>query len=689
MNKIIASSSLLLAAAGALAQEGPPREAIEEIIVTGEFRDTAVDALPASVSVLRREQVEARSARHLDEILALAPNVNLAGGSARSRFFQIRGIGERGQFVEPLNPSVGLIVDGVDLSTAASAATLFDVEQVEIFRGPQGTRYGANALAGLINVRTRAPTEELEASAGMDAANYGGRTLTGTVSGPLGERVAARFGAQQHSSDGFIENAFLGRADTNERDELTVRGKLRWLPGEHLSVDALLGFVDIDNGYDAFSLDNDRTTLSDEPGRDAQESVFAGVDVAWDGADAFILEATAASAGADSVYGYDEDWTFAGFHPFGYSSTDYYLRDRQTLTTELRFLSKDAGRAFGGSTDWVAGIYALDSDVDLTREYTFFAEPFRSAFAMDRRAVFGQLESALTPQTTLTAGLRYERHRSRYADSEGVAFAPEDDLVGWRLSVDRDFDGGLMGYASLTRGYKAGGFNTDGTLDADLRQYDPETLTNVEIGLKGDFREARLEARLALFYMARDDVQIASSVTRVREDGSAEFIAFIGNASEGTNSGVEAELALAATDRLELAASLGLLDSKYESFVNAAGRDLHGREQAHAPGYQFALSARYAFAESWYAHVSAEGRDAFYFSATHDLRSESYALLNATVGFARGPWDVRLWGRNLTDEDTFIRGYFFGNDPRVDYAERGYTQLGEPRRVGVSVVRTL
>ena len=660
---------------------------VEEIVVTGEFRDAALDDLPASVSVLQREDLEARAARHLDEALALAPNVNVAGGSARSRFFQIRGIGERGQFVEPLNPSVGLIVDGVDLSNAASAATLFDVEQVEVFRGPQGTRYGANALAGLINVRTRAPSDEFEASAGLEAANYSASTLYGAVSGPVGERVALRLAAQQHDSDGFMDNAYLSRDDTNARDELSLRGKLKWLAGEHVAVDAVLAYTDLDDGYDAFSLDNDRTTLSDEPGRDAQESVFSSIDMRWDGAAAFAIEAQAANARSDAVYGYDEDWTFVGFHPFGYASTDYYFRDRRTSTAEIKLLSKDAGRVFGGSTDWVAGIYALDSDVDLTREYTFFTSPFTSTFAMHRVALFGQLESALTPQTTLTTGLRYERHRARYADSASVAFAPEDDLVGWRISLDHRLTDALMGYVAATRGYKAGGFNTDGTLDSDLREYDPETLVSLELGLKGSFLDARLATRLALFHMSRDDVQIASSVTRVRSDGSAEFIAFIGNAAEGTNSGLELELAFAVTERLELSASLGVLESEYESFINAAGQDLDGREQAHAPGHQFTLGARYAFPNAWYAELTAEGRDGFYFSDSHDTRAPSYELVNAAVGFTRGSWDVNLWGRNLTDEDTFTRGYFFGNDPRLDYAERSYVQLGEPRRVGVSIAR--
>jgi outer membrane receptor protein involved in Fe transport len=682
MPRILISFALSLAAAWAFGQDG-----LEEVVVTGEFREAPLDELPASISVLKAGAVEARGARHLEEALPLAANVNMAGGSSRSRFFQIRGIGERGQFSEPLNPSVGLVVDGVDLSAAAAAAALSDIEQIEIFRGPQGTRYGANALAGLINVKTREPGDRFEGRLGLDIANYDAMTLNGVLSGPLSERVAGRVSVQQHSSDGFIENTYLGRDDTNERDELALRGKLRWQAGEFVTVDALLGYVDIDNGYDAFSLDNDRYTRSDEPGRDAQETVFGSLDLSWDRAEAFGVDASLATARSDSLYSYDEDWTFAGFHPFGYASVDSYARDRRTLTGEVRVLSKQTGRIFGDSTAWTGGLYVLDSEVDLVRDYTFLGAPFTSGFAIERLALFGQFETELTASTRLTTGLRLERHGSDYLDSEGVAFSPNDNLLGWRMSLDRDLSDAVMAYVTLSRGYKAGGFNTDGTLDADLRQYEPETLLNLELGLKGRFLEERLSARITVFHMQRDDVQIASSTSRLRPNGSTEFIDFIGNAAEGRNSGVEAEVVFDAGQGLQLSASLGLLESEYESFVNAAGQNLDGREQAHAPGHQFAVSARRVFAAGWYVQLSIEGRDAFYFSDSHDVRSRSYEILNASVGFTLGAWEARLWGRNLSDEDSFVRGYFFGNDPRDGYAGNAYTQLGEPRRIGIGLSR--
>ena len=160
---------------------------LEEIVVTADFRNTNLMETSTSISVLGEPLIFERGAQHLEEILGVAPNVNYASGTSRARYFQIRGVGDRSQFQEPLNASVGLLVDGVDFSGIGSLGTTFDVEQVEILRGPQGTLHGANALAGLISINSHAPTEEpyhyLEGSAG-DYDSYG---LGGVSSGIPGE----------------------------------------------------------------------------------------------------------------------------------------------------------------------------------------------------------------------------------------------------------------------------------------------------------------------------------------------------------------------------------------------------------------------------------------------------------------------------------------------------------------------
>lgn len=665
--------------------------ALEEIVVTGELRESTLMRAPVSVSVIDDVEIQRRNATHLEELLNVAPNVNYASGASRARFFQIRGIGERGQYAEPLNPSVGVILDDVDLSGAATAATLFDVRQVEVFRGPQSGRYGANALAGLIVLRSNAPTDTPEAYVEAEAGDYGTRRLGAVVSGPLVDgTLSGRLAVQRHVSDGYIHDAFLSRHDTNDQDETTARARLRWTPTDRVTADLTLARIRIHNGYDAFTLDNSRTTLSDQPGRDEQDSTLGSLRVIADSGRGFDVEAIAALSDSRIDYGYDEDWTFVGFSPDGYSSTDRYLRDRRTHSLEVRLVSNDSGRLFGGTTRWLLGVYDHHRDMDLTRLYTFLAGPFDSRYRTDRTALYGQLEIDLSSSLRLITALRREWRSANYRDSDGVRFDPDEQLWGGRIGLEWQLADDLMAYATVSRGYKAGGFNTDGTLDADLRRYDPEYALNYEAGLKGRFADGRVRARLATFWMDRRDQQVSTSLVRVRGDGSSEFIAYVGNAASGTNQGMEAEFDWQATDTLTLSGSLGLLRTQFDRFVNSAGQDLSGRDQAQAPHYQFHLAADWRWPGGWFARLESEGRDAFFWSDSHDEKSKPYALYAARAGWSRGHFEVALFGRNLGDKDYGVRGFGgFGNDPRNGYAPGEYIQLGAPRTFGVSARVTL
>ena len=657
---------------------------LEEIIVTADFRQAAVDDIPASIAVVDADVMARKNAQHLEDILLNTPNVNLASGASRARFIQIRGIGERGQFSEPLNASVGVMIDGVDFSGIGTAGMLYDMAQVEVLMGPQGTRYGSNALAGLINMQTKAPQPETEYGVQLQAANAGERGVAGFLTGPATDDLFFRVSGQQLESDGFSNNLFLGRP-TNTREETTLRGKFRWLMTDTEKLDFTAAMIDLDNGYDAFSLDNMRDTLSDEPGFDCQDSKLASLNFTTSRFAPFALEVLGGFAVSDIAYGYDEDWVYTGFHPFEYSSTDKYYRDRETISGEVRLVSSDVGALLGGRTSWVAGIYSLHQDVDLARDYTFLPALFTSRFIIDRLAVYADTTTVLTDNFSLDIGLRSERFSAEYQDSNGLAFSPNDDLFGGKISLNYALPDSSLLYASASRGYKSGGFNTDGSLDADLREFNAETLWNYEAGFKGLLLDNRLQLQAALFWMDRDDVQISSSTVRVRDNGSAEFIDFIGNAAGGTNRGLEISAQWQSADHWSLYGNLGLLDADYEDFINSNGDNLDGRQQAHAPDYQYTLGMVYDFDANLSLDVNVQGRDAFYFSDSHDARSDSYALLNASLRYQRDAMTLTLWGRNLTDEDTFVRGFYFGNDPRDDYTARGYTQLGEPVRYGLTV----
>ncbi len=688
---------IALSYVGSTAQAQTPQ--LEEIIVSAEFRKTSLQNQSASTSVVSADSIAQRAAQHLEEILNLAPNVNFASGASRSRFYQIRGIGERSQFQEPLNPSIGFVIDGIDFSGLGTAGTLFDVEQVEVLRGPQGTLHGANALAGLINISTADPTSEPFAKIALGTSEYASLNAGFVGSGPLlTDELLYRLSLHTLRSDGFIENDFSGKDDTNNRDETTIRGKLRWLPNEDNSVDLTAMYVDIDNGYDAFSLDNNRHTLSDEPGRDIQET--SALSVVWNSqADKLDLEATVTAASTETDYGYDEDWTFVGIAPdLEYSSTDQYLRDRNSYSAEIRALSNEQSRVLAGTSDWVLGLYYLGDREDLSRRYTFNAQDFESRYDTDTFAIFGQLDTQLSEQLSIITGLRVENRQTQYSDNNSVDTNLDKSLWGGKLVLEYTLDNDGLAYAGVSRGYRAYGINAqilasiNSTDDPNVRNqlqgvqdYDDEHLLNYEAGYKASYLENRLRSRLAVFYMDRQDQQLKGSFLVHREDGSTAFIDYTNNTAKGNNYGLELELEWLVTEDLNLYANLGLLETEFEDYLTADGLDLSGREQAHAPAYQYAVGGSYNLGGGFYIRADLEGKDDYFVSDSHNSKAPSHNLLHMRAGYAAQQWSVAVWARNLTDEEYFVRGFRFGNDPRNGYITDSYFQLGDPRVVGVSL----
>ena len=336
---------------------------LDEIIVTANFRTISAQNTAASLSIVSEEALSERSAKHLEDVLTIAPNVNSAAGASRGRFFQIRGIGERSQFKEPLDSSVGLIVDGVDFSNLGLAGNVYDVQQVEILRGSQGTTFGSSALAGLINIRSGVPTEAFEGQVDLGAGNYGSHSLGMIVSGPISETLLGRVAVNKVTGDGYIKNDFSNRDDTNNIDELLIRTKLNWSPIDTLDIGLTAVYIDADNGYNAFSLENTRHTRSDEPGHDRQESIAIALQSTWDGSAAYVLETQITVEDSKLEYGFDWDWS--DFNTAGVRGFENNARDREAKSADIRLLSKPGNEIFNGAS-WVGGVYIYDRKVDLS-----------------------------------------------------------------------------------------------------------------------------------------------------------------------------------------------------------------------------------------------------------------------------------------------------------------------------------
>jgi iron complex outermembrane receptor protein len=690
------AAALTLLPISALAKPLAPESTIEEIVVTSDFRDSTLLRTPASVTVLDSAAIAQRQARHLEQVLNLAPNVNFSSGASRGRFVQIRGIGERSQFIEPLNPSVGTLVDGIDFTGIAGAATTMDVAQIELLRGPQGTLYGANALAGLINIRSNQPSEQLQGNMQVSVGDYDTRTISAAVGGPISDSLGYRLAAQQHSSDGYIENDFLRRNDTNNIDELSLRTILDWRASDDLDLKLTLFHVDADNGYDAFSLDNTRHTLSDTPGHDRHKATAAAVESSWQGADNFKLISLLSFADNDLEYGYDEDWAFPDIctgqpcEGWEYNSADNYARQRDNASVDIKLVSEPEALIFNGSSDWVVGVYWRDQDEQLLREQTGNND-FFSDFDTSNKALYAQLDTALSDSLTLISGLRVENREATYSDSDLVAHSVDESLWGGRLALQYQLTANRMIYGLVSRGYKAGGVNSNPSLTSEDREFDTELMWNFEAGLKGRWLDDRLQAQVAAFYQNRDDIQIKQSLVQSRDDSNAvDFTDYFGNAASGANFGLEVEFNWLATESLVWFGTLGLLSADYDIPLSD---DLNNRQQAQAPNYQFALGGSYQVNDGLSVSIDIEGKDKFYLSSGHNEQTQSYELLNARLNYALGSWELSLWGRNLTDKDVIVRGFnfagftgneFYGNDPRKFYATEAYYQFGEPRMYGIS-----
>ncbi len=662
---------------------------IEEIIVSADLRDSKLLESAASITVINNQAILQRQARHLEQLLNLAPNVNFSSGASRGRFIQIRGIGERSQFIEPLNPSVGIMVDGIDFTGIAGAATTMDIQQVEILRGPQGTLYGANALAGLVSLQAVQPSQQAQGNLEIVLADYNSQTLSAGFGGPVNENIGYRIAVQKHSSDGYIDNDFLNRSDTDNIDELSLRSIIDWQASPDTSLKLTVFHVDADNGYDAFSLDNSRHTLSDNPGQDRHEATAVAVQSSWQGNQSFELASTLSYANNNLEYGFDEDWTYSDICVDfacifdGYASVDNYTRDSDNSSLDVRLISKDGGQIFNDTTDWVLGAYWREQDEQLLRQYSFAVGDFTSDFETSNRAVYAQLDSHLSSALTLVTGIRLENREADYSDSELVAHGVDEDLWGGRVALQYKTAPDTMLYGLVSRGYKAGGVNSDPALDAAEREFDTEQMWNFETGIKGLWLEGSLQAQLAVFYQLRDDIQIKQSLVQPIEDTNAtSFTDYFGNAAQGSNFGAELEFNWLATDTMALFGSVGLLKTEYDTPLSET---LDSREQAHAPSYQFALGASLQMTDTLALTVDVEGKDEFFLSSRHSAQTQSYELLNANMTYDTGDWQLSLWGRNLTDEDVIVRGFgSFGNDPRKGYITEPYYQFGAPRVFGLS-----
>jgi len=656
---------------------------LDTVKVSADFRQLDLMQIPSAITVVDENAIKQRNADHLESILSLAPNVNFAAGSSRGRFFQIRGIGERSQFVDPINPSVGLFIDGIDMTGLGSTASTFDIQQVEILRGPQGTAFGANALAGAINIKSNQPTKETKGYIEAKAGNYKTQAIGGAISGSLSEKLTAKISVQSNTSDGYIENDFLNRKDTNNTDEQTVKSSLKW--SEDLSSYQLnLLHVKTDNGYDAFTIDNTRNTQSDEPGKDSINMTGISLQTSNSNNPSFTVESNTEFSKSDSIYSYDYDWMNLGYR--GNPDTDFEKFDRNSTngSVDIRLLSSPNSRIFDNSTDWITGAYTKKNKQELTKtriKNDVLNTNYSNEYNSTSTAIYSELTSFLSSTTHITYGFRVEDWNSNHTDSENFDRKLSEVLYGGKASLNSILNDNLF-YINISRGYKAGGFNSDNSLEEELIEFKTEYNLSTELGLKSILLSDRLKTNIAAFYISRKDMQTNNSHT---PDNGANYIIAINNAASGVNYGIEAEGSYLFSKNTTFNLALGLLETKISDYIQPyTNIDISGRNQSHSPSYSFSASVDFNITHQINTSIEIEGKDKFFFSDSHDAQSESYELLNASINYLSNKWSISLTGKNLTDEKVETRGFSgWIQDPLETINPGKYTQFGSPRLVAL------
>ncbi len=690
--KISSLLAALLSANSTLAQENTPVE-LDTVKVSADFRELDLQQIPSAITVVGEDDIKKRNADHLESILSLAPNVNYSAGASRGRYFQIRGIGERSQFIDPVNHSVGLIVDGIDMTGLGGAASLFDTEQVEIFRGPQGTAFGANALAGLINIKSTAASSD----AGYISAKvgeYNSQNLSAAFGEKLTDNLSARVAVQSNTSDGYMENDHLNKKDTSGFDEQALKAKLAW-ESKTAEYNLNLFHINTNNGYDAFTIDNSRTTQSDQPGKDKIEANAFSVQTSNFDSSNYILETNTEYSKSNSFYSYDFDWMNVGYRGNTYVDYEEFARDTEKASIDIRMLSKPSLNLFNSTTSWVAGLYnrLFAESLNQARIGNYKNGTFDSKLDAQSTAIYTELKTTVSPTISLTYGVRVENWNSDFSTSNNFTDDHSEVLYGGKIGIDYMLTPNHMPYASISRGYKAGGFNSDPNkaLPSDLITYDTEYNWATEVGLKSSTLNDTLTSRIALFHIVRENQQVKNSTVR---DNGATFIDSINNAASGKNYGLEVESSWSVSESITWNASIGIIETEINGFavnVDTDGDwvvdtsvDKSGRNQSHAPSYTFATSLEVALTNSITTSVEVEGKDEFYFSDSHDAQSESYELIHASITYTQANWNIALIGKNLTDEDVETRGFSgWVQDPMGVYTPDKYVQFGEPRLISI------
>lgn len=679
---------------------------IEEITVTAQKRAESLQDVPIAITAFNQGMLKEAGIEGIDNVAQFTPGFSMTSYNKSTPQPYIRGIGTNASGAGD-DASVAMFVDDVYISRAgAYDSNLFDLERVEVLRGPQGTLYGKNVVGGALNITTRKPnTEEFEASIRVDTGNYSKRGLQAFMTGPLSETLAGKVSFSTAQRDGFVENTLTGN-ELRDEDSQSARAGLVWDASETLSVswnwDASKvresGVGRVFNGEPLFAFPALTPSRNDRDKTDTQNDGYTDRDVSGTSVK---VEWEQDYGTWTSVTGYrTSDYEFvddlvpalevSGFN-LNYL-TNYTEEQEKQFSQELRLASNS-----DGDLEWTAGLYYFKDDIDRLERWDSLGlgGGIGQADATNKtesKAAFGQLSYNLE-DWRFTVGGRYTRESKEatliatgaepfYLGIAGAFNAKADESwsnFSGKFSVDYMGLENTLIYLSMSEGFKSGAFNSiAGTKIGAETALDPELATQIELGLKSQWFDDRLRVNAVLFDIDYEDLQVFHTVG---------LDTFVENAGQATSKGAELEVIALPVEGLELSASYSYLDASYDEFVSG-GVDNSGNKLTRAPKNAYTLSSSYfmPLGDSGELNFRLDyvNQGELYIAASNSdiSKIDGYELFNARVAFqsADETWELALWGKNLTDEEYSVT--------TADLSVLGSIAtsdiLGNPRTYGVT-----
>ncbi|WP_321494065.1 TonB-dependent siderophore receptor [uncultured Desulfobacter sp.] len=673
------------------------KKTLETVTVTAQKRKEDVQEVTSSITVLSDVTIEDASIETTKDIWRYVPNMATTSTGSRSHWSRIkmRGI-TNAAFGDP---AVALYIDDVSYAGLyAFDSPLFDIQRIEVLKGPQGTLYGKNTEGGAINIITKPPGNEFEANVGAEIGDYDKRRINACVSAPLVDnKFSFRLSALKSVRDGYIENLFNGE-DIDNQETTAANARLLFTPGDNLSFDLKFRTYELDDdgGFPTVPLDKNQyksvtgLTSLDEfqistnyKGQSTSKSNASSLRVKyeWDRID---LVSITAYRDMDNENSLDGDFSASALY------TSINTVESESFTQEFRLQSKDSDESF----KWLLGLYYGDKREDCGYIYNMdqtYADMMGVPLYTQMDAASGTNgaeDMAAFGQSTLrffnnafglTAGLRFEQSKRTLEDRQHISYGgtaivtdnlerTDSELLP-KLALDYRLNGNIMTYASVAKGYKAAGYSY-AVDDPDLAVFDPEVSTAFELGIKTEFPEQKLRVNLAGFYTSVDDYQ-----DRVMLDYSTVIQA---NVTETDIYGFELEASYALTQTLTVNGFIGYTNAEYGDYIDPMTQvNYQGNRAAFIPEYDAGLFLEYRNRFGLFARAEMQYIGSTYFDRANTQKQGSYALYHMRLGYEQEKWDVYLSANNLTDEQYVVDAFDTGS------TAGWMASMGDPRTVSL------